>query len=125
LRLTYLAVIIYTCGTGFAIAMRLFLASRVREHHLTTLFTTMALIEDVAALLVGLTLDSGGWIDGLHIILPFVVAAALYTVAGIVVWNIHAKMDDPSITEEHGLRSDSDGMDHDGDGTECPPVYSP
>ena len=90
-----IAVALYTCGTGFASAMRAFLTSLVPGNNITTLYTTMALIEGTASIaaspLIGLTFAAGINIGGLGLGLPFFIAAGLYTVAGIGVWLIRPK----------------------------------
>lgn len=84
--------IVYTCGTGFAHAMRAFLTSFVRKDQIAILYTTMAVVEGFASILaspiLGLAFSVGITWGGTGIALPFFIAASLYSFAGAGVWSI-------------------------------------
>jgi len=85
-------VVVYTCGTGFAHAMRAFLTSFVQNDQVTILYTTIAVVEGLASIaaspILGLTFSAGIMWGGIGIALPFFIAALLYFLAGVGVWSI-------------------------------------
>lgn len=76
------AVIVYTGGSGFSIAMRSLLTALVADDKLSLLFTTIAIFEASALLtaapLLQLLFAEGLQHDGLLMSLPFFTVAILY-----------------------------------------------
>lgn len=79
------AVIVYTGGSGFSIAMRSLLAALVADDQLSLLFTTIAVFEAAALLtaapLLQLLFSAGLQHGGLAMSLPFFAVAVLYGIA--------------------------------------------
>jgi hypothetical protein len=79
-------------GLPYNLVLRSLLAELVEPHHRTILFTSVALLENVGALIAGPLLAAsfrlGMKLDGLWVGLPFFAASVLFAITLVVLYCI-------------------------------------
>lgn len=105
---------IWALGSGYNLLVRSLLTSIVEQHHVGTLYNTMAVLETTGALVAGpllsTTFRKGLDLGGAWIGLPFIGTGVLFTTAAILVCSVRL----PRYSEDGFTTSASAGASRDG-----------